>query len=51
MIESGGGDPLVAAREQWNDATNTLAVAPGRVVVYDRNTVSNRCLRRLDRRH
>ena len=45
MIESGGGDPLVAAREQWNDATNTLAVAPGRVVVYDRNTVSNRCLR------
>lgn len=45
LIMSGGGDARTAAREQWNDATNTLAVAPGKVIVYNRNTVSNRCLR------
>ena len=45
LILSGGGDARIAAREQWNDATNTLAVAPGKVIVYNRNTVSNRCLR------
>jgi len=45
MILSGGGDTRTAAREQWNDATNTLCVAPGRVIVYNRNEVTNRCLR------
>ncbi|HDQ15163.1 MAG TPA: arginine deiminase [Sediminispirochaeta sp.] len=46
IIESGGDDDLTAAREQWNDSTNTLALAPGRVVTYDRNTASNEILRR-----
>jgi arginine deiminase len=45
MIETGGGDEMTAAREQWNDSTNTLAVSPGRVITYDRNVVSNRVLR------
>ena len=45
MILSGGGDSRIAAREQWNDATNTLCVAPGRVIVYNRNECTNRCLR------
>ena len=36
---------ITAAREQWNDSTNTLAIAPGVVVTYDRNTVSNETLR------
>lgn len=31
-------------REQWNDGFNTLAIRPGTVVVYKRNTVSNRML-------
>ncbi len=44
-IETGGGDPVIAAREQWNDGTNTLAVAPGVVVTYRRNRVSNQVLR------
>jgi len=44
LIYSGGGDPQAAAREQWNDATNTLCVSPGKVIVYNRNDVSNRCL-------
>jgi arginine deiminase len=39
-------DPRAAAREQWNDADNYLAVAPGVVLGYDRNVVSNTTLRR-----
>ncbi len=45
MIETGGGDEMTAAREQWNDSTNTLAIAPGKVITYDRNVASNRVLR------
>ncbi|QSX07748.1 arginine deiminase [Alkalibacter rhizosphaerae] len=45
LIPSGGDDPVTAAREQWNDGTNTLAIAPGKVVAYGRNEVSNRVLR------
>ncbi|MDF2592554.1 MAG: Arginine deiminase [Clostridia bacterium] len=45
LIQSGGGDPITAAREQWNDSTNTLAIAPGVVVTYGRNEVSNEVLR------
>lgn len=44
FIETGGGDPVAAARDQWNDGTNTLAIAPGVVVTYRRNVVSNRVL-------
>ena len=45
LIESGGGDDMTAAREQWNDSTNTLALAPGVVITYDRNLASNDTLR------
>ncbi len=45
LIESGGGDSVTAAREQWNDSTNTLAIAPGVVVTYSRNEASNEVLR------
>ena len=44
LIRCGGGDPVAAAREQWNDGSNTLTIAPGVVVVYDRNTVTNKVL-------
>ncbi len=44
-IETGGGDPVEAARDQWNDGTNTFAIAPGVVVTYECNIVSNRALR------
>lgn len=40
LIETGDGDPIVAPREQWNDGSNTLAIAPGEIVTYDRNYVS-----------
>ena len=46
LIPTGGGDPIAAPREQWNDGSNTLALAPGEVVTYDRNYVSNDLLRK-----
>ena len=41
LIPCGGGDPIAAAREQWNDGSNTLCVKPGTIVVYQRNNVTN----------
>ncbi len=46
LIECGGGDPVEASREQWNDGSNTLAIAPGKVCVYERNVVTNEVLRK-----
>jgi arginine deiminase len=45
FIETGGGDPVAASRDQWNDGTNTLAISPGVVVSYECNSVSNKALR------
>ncbi|MDR1020113.1 MAG: arginine deiminase [Synergistaceae bacterium] len=45
FIETGGGDPVEASRDQWNDGTNTLAIAPGVVVTYESNVASNAALR------
>ncbi len=36
-----GGDVFEAEREQWNDANNVLAVRPGVVIGYERNTYTN----------
>ena len=33
-----GGDQYQMEREQWDDANNTIALAPGLVVSYERNT-------------
>ncbi|MGK0468322.1 arginine deiminase [Clostridium sp.] len=44
LIRCGGGDSIVAAREQWNDGSNTLAIAPGKVITYERNSVTNEIL-------
>jgi arginine deiminase len=33
-----------AEREQWNDANNTLAIAPGTVITYERNVATNEIL-------
>ena len=46
LIPCAGGDKVAAEREQWNDGSNTLAIAPGVVVVYDRNDVTNKELRK-----
>ena len=44
LIPCGRGSEIDAAREQWSDGSNTLAIAPGEVVVYSRNYVTNRSL-------
>ena len=45
LINCGGSDKITSGREQWNDGANTLAIAPGTVIVYSRNHVTNRILR------
>ena len=45
LIHCGGDDLIAAAREQWNDGSNTLCIAPGKIVVYQRNEVTNQILR------
>ena len=45
LIPCAGGEKISAEREQWNDGTNTLCIAPGVVVVYDRNNITNNILR------
>lgn len=46
LIPCAGGDKVASEREQWNDASNTLCIAPGTVVVYDRNNVTNDVLKK-----
>jgi len=41
-----GGDRWGARREQWDDGNNVLALEPGVVVGYDRNTHTNTLLRK-----
>lgn len=45
VVPTGGGDPFEAAREQWNDGNNMLAIRPGLVIGYDRNDDTNAALR------
>lgn len=44
LIRCGGGELLAAQREQWNDGSNTLCIAPGTVITYERNYVTNELL-------
>jgi arginine deiminase len=44
LIACGGGDIIASDREQWNDGVNTMAIAPGEVIVYERNHITNRIL-------
>lgn len=45
LIGCGGNSVIDAAREQWNDGTNTLAIRPGEVIAFSRNYVTNGILR------
>lgn len=45
LIPCAGGEKIASEREQWNDGTNTLCIAPGVVVVYNRNDITNNILR------
>ena len=46
LIPLGGGDKIISDREQWSGANNMLCIAPGVVVSYDRNNITNAILRR-----
>jgi len=41
-----GGNAFEAEREQWDDGNNLIALEPGVVVAYDRNTHTNTLLRK-----
>jgi arginine deiminase len=41
-----GGDVFEAEREQWDDGNNVVALEPGVVVAYERNTGTNTALRK-----
>ena len=41
-----GGDAYEVEREQWDDGNNLLALAPGVVMAYNRNTYTNTLLRK-----
>jgi arginine deiminase len=41
-----GGDDFAAEREQWDDGNNVVALSPGVVVAYERNTNTNKKLRK-----
>jgi arginine deiminase len=41
-----GGDAFNAEREQWDDGNNVVALEPGVVVAYERNTGTNTALRK-----
>jgi arginine deiminase len=48
-LSLGSRSPVTAAgaeREQWDDGTNYLAVAPGVIVGYERNVATNTMLRK-----
>jgi arginine deiminase len=41
-----GGDAYAAERQQWDSGNNVVALSPGVVVAYDRNTYTNTLLRK-----
>jgi arginine deiminase len=41
-----GGDLFESQREQWDDSNNFLAVAPGVVIGYERNVITNTHIRK-----
>lgn len=44
FVEMGGGDPIQYRREHWNMGANSLAMAPGSIITYDRNAITNELL-------
>ncbi|MDO4594622.1 MAG: arginine deiminase [Tissierellia bacterium] len=44
FIKCGGDSEIDGSRDQWNDGANCLCIKPSEIVVYDRNTVTNKIL-------
>ena len=45
FYETGGGNPIQAEKDQWNDGANVFAVSPGKIITYERNTMTNKILK------
>lgn len=45
FIKCGGESMIDSWRDQWNDGANCLAIAPNKIIVYDRNVVTNELLK------
>lgn len=45
LIPCGGLDKVNADREQWSDGSNCVALAPGEVITYERNDITNQVLK------
>ena len=45
-VLSNNNNEFSSAREQWDDGTNVLAIAPGVLIAYDRNVDTNTLLRK-----
>jgi len=45
MVET-GGDVYATERQQWDSGNNVVAIEPGVVIAYDRNTYTNALLRK-----
>lgn len=41
FVEMGGADPIQYRREHWNMGSNSLAMAPGSIITYERNEITN----------
>ena len=46
LFTVGDQDIISSKREQWNDGANCLAIAPNKVIVYDRNVLTNSLLKK-----
>lgn len=46
QVVTTGGDAFEAEREQWDDGNNVVALEPGVVVAYERNTATNAKMRK-----
>jgi len=44
LVPCGGDDPLHQEREQWTDGANAVALGPGQIILYARNTHTIRTL-------
>ena len=45
LIPCGGLDKVNADREQWSDGSNCVSIAPGEVITYERNDITNEVLK------
>lgn len=44
LIPCGGDDVITSDREQWSDGSNCICIAPGVVITYERNDITNAIL-------